>query len=219
MNNETNFIQMDFMSDFIAGDAPKVGKYRFPQLERVNILPDAEVLPFNYFLKTERHNYWYHCFVDDGQFMRIYRNPWYYVDLLRQARGLIATDFSMYRNDSEAVWVENCRRNRSVAYALQKASVPFIPTAGFAGESSWDWCFDGLPKHFTVAVTTNCLGRDPEAERLFVGGVNAMIGKIQPSAIVVCGRCPDWIARKYPSINVVQIPNYSQMWQMRRRGA
>lgn len=34
-----------------------------------------------------------------------------------------------------------------------------IPTAGFADESSWEWCFDGLPHNSTVAVTTIALTR------------------------------------------------------------
>lgn len=91
-----------------------------------------------------------------------------------------------------------------------------IPTAGFAGESSWEWCFDGLPKNSTVAITTNTLN-DKEAHRLFVGGVNAMVKKIQPTAIVVCGKCPEWIAKKFPDIQVVKIKNYSEMWHERER--
>lgn len=104
-----------------------------------------------------------------------------------------------------------------VDYALQKAGIPMIPTANFAGESTWEWCFDGLPSNSTVAVTTNTLRGDPEANRLFVGGVNYMVKKINPTAIVVCGKCPDWIAKKFPDIQVIQIPNYSQMWQARRK--
>ena len=38
----------------------------------------------------------------------------------------------------------NCRANRLIDYALQQARIPMISTAGFAGESSWEWCFDGL---------------------------------------------------------------------------
>ncbi|MBQ7630576.1 MAG: DUF4417 domain-containing protein [Selenomonadaceae bacterium] len=90
-----------------------------------------------------------------------------------------------------------------------------IPTAGFAGESSWERCFDGLPLNSTVAVTTNCLGRDRETHRLFVGGINAMIKKIQPTAIVVCGKVPDWMQKRHPNIQIIHIPSYSEIWQER----
>ena len=111
--------------------------------------------------------------------------------------------------------IENCRKNRAVDYALQQLGVPIIPTAGFAGESSWKWCFDGLPLHSTVAVTTNCIGNDCEAKRLFAGGINVMINKIFPETIIVCGKCPEWMQTKYPKVRVIQIPNYSQMWHAR----
>ena len=91
-----------------------------------------------------------------------------------------------------------------------------IPTAGFAGESSGEWCFDGLPKNSTVAVTTNTL-YDKEAKRLFVGGINVMVKKIQPTAIVFCGKCPAWISKKFPDIQVIKIKSYSEMWHERER--
>lgn len=129
-------------------------------------------------------------------------------------QGLISADFSLYRDFPEEILISNCRANRLVDYALQQAGIPMIPTAGFAGESSWEWCFDGLPKNSTVAVTTNTVN-DREARRLFVGGINAMVEKTQPTAIVVCGKCPDWLEKRFPEIQIVQIPNYSQMWHER----
>ena len=219
MSNKSTYVQMDFICDFLAGDAPKVGKYGFPQLAQENHIPDSKVLPFNYFLSTDRSSHWYHCFVADEQFRRLYWNFKHYIFFLRQARGLISTDFSLYRDYDDDILAEICRKNRSVDYALQKADIPFIPTAGFAGESSWEWCFDGLPSNSTVAVTTNCLGKDPEAHRLFIGGVDAMVKTLHPTAIIVCGKCPNWLFHKYQSILIIQIPSYSQMWQERVRYA
>lgn len=201
-----------------SGDFPTTGKYAFPQLMRVNYLPKEPVLPFNYLKSTyDRKNYWFHCFTSEEHFHRLYNRFENYVELLRQVKGLISADFSLYRDYPERILIDNCRANRLVDYALQQAGVPMIPTAGFAGESSWEWCFDGLPLNSTVAITTNCLGRDKEAHRLFVGGVNTMIEKIQPTAIVVCGKCPDWLAQRYPNIQIVQIKSYSQMWHERSK--
>lgn len=123
---------------------------------------------------------------------------------MRQAKGVISADFSLYRDYPEEILIANCRANRLIDYALQQAGIPIIPTAGFADESSWEWCFDGLPLNSTVAITTNCLRRDKEAYRLFVGGVNTMVAKIQPTAIVVCGKCPDWLEKRFPDIQIVK---------------
>lgn len=135
---------------------------------------------------------------------------------MKNVKGIISADFNLYRNYSDEVLIRNCRKNRLVDYALQQVGVPMIPAAGFAGESSWKWCFDSLPKNSTVAVTTNTL-YDKEAKRLFVDGINAMVKKNQPPAIVVCGKCPDWIEKKFSDIQVFEIPNYSKMWHERKK--
>ena len=198
-------------------DFPKTGKYDFPQIAPVNYLPEEPVFPFNHLRsKSKKGSYWYHCFTAERNFNNIYVHFENYIELLRAAKGIISADFNLYRDYPEYVLIENCRHNRMVDYALQQAGIPMIPTAGFAGESSWEWCFDGLPKNSTVAITTNTLN-DKEAHRLFVGGVNAMVKKIQPTAIVVCGKCPEWIAKKFPDIQVVKIKNHSEMWHEREK--
>lgn len=143
----------------VKGDYPTAGKYKFPQLAQVNYLPEEPVYPFNYLKSTlTKGHYWYHCFTAERNFHRLYNCFQDYVELLRQAKGIISADFSLFRDYPEEVLIAKCRANRLVDYALQQAGIPMIPTAGFAGESSWEWCFDGLPKNSTVAVTTNCLG-------------------------------------------------------------
>ena len=198
-------------------DFPVVGKHGFPQLAQTNFLPEKPIRSINYLKSTEdRKNYWFHCFTDDKNFHRIYNVFKDYLELLKQTKGLISADFSLFRDYDEQVLIDNCRANRMIDYAVQQAGIPMIPTAGFAGESSWEWCFDGLPKNSTVAITTNTV-RDPEAKRLFVGGVNTMIKKIHPTAIVVCGKFPDWIQKRFPDIQVIKIPNYSEQWHAREK--
>ena len=206
-----------FCNPPFTGDFPTTGKYDFPQLAQTNYFPETPVYSFNYIKSTvKKARYWYHCFTSEKYFHRLYNCFRDYVKLLRQAKGLISADFSLFRNYPEEILIENCRENHLVDYALQQEEIPIIPTAGFAGESSWEWCFDGLPKNFTMAITTNTL-RDKEAHKLFVGGVNTMIAKIQPTAIVVCGKCHDCLPKRHSDIQIVQIPNYSQMWHKRSK--
>lgn len=212
------FFEHNLTNGPIKDNFPTTGKHNFPKLSSVNCLPENPVYPFNH-LKShvEKGNYWYHCFTSEKYFHRLFNCFDEYEPLLQKSKGLISADFSLYRDYPEKFLIDYCRSNRMIDYALQQAGIPMITTAGFAGESSWNWCFDGLPANSTVAVTTNTLRKDPEANRLFVGGINVMVEKIQPTAIVVCGKCPDWIAKKFPNIHVMQIPNYSQMWHAREK--
>ena len=91
-----------------------------------------------------------------------------------------------------------------------------IPTGGFGPERTWEWCFDGLPNNSSIAITTNGTLDDPEARRIFVGGVDALIHCTSPRNLVICGKYPKWLDSKYPCVNIVSIPSYSQQWKRRR---
>lgn len=213
-----SYIEIRLCVPPVSGDIPTTGKYDFPQLAQVNYLPEEPVLPFNYLKSTvTKGRYWYHCFTSEKNFHRLYGSFREYVEILRQTKGIISADFSLFRDYPEEILIDKCRANRLVDYALQQAGIPMIPTAGFAGEDSWEWCFDGLPTNSTVAITTNCLGRDRETHRLFVGGVNFMVRKLQPTAIVVCGKVPDWLMTKFPSVQIVHVKSYSEMWHEREK--
>ena len=65
------------------------------------------------------------------------------MELLRQTKGIISADFSLFRDYPEEILIDKCRANRLVDYSLvdyslQRAGIPMIPTAGFADESLWE---------------------------------------------------------------------------------
>ena len=205
-------IQYDLNPYFLANGAELVGKYKFPQLLPQKNIPSSMPLPINYMLSQKLlEDKWFHCFVHDYRFERFWNNFDKYIPYFEKIKGVIATDFSLYRNYDENMQIWNCRRNRSITYAIQKINPNVIPTAGFGGENTWSWCFDGLPKNSTVAITTNGVLSDREARRLFVGGVDALVKTVHPYAIVICGNYPKWLNTKYPNIKIVPIFNFSQM--------
>ena len=213
------YVQYDFIGDFLAEDAQLTGIHKFPILKPQKLLPKAMPMPVNYMLSDgDISTHWYHCFVDDSQFERFWYGFNRYIPYFQAAAGLISTDFSIYRDDEEDIQVRNCYRNRVIAYAMQQINPNVIPTAGFGGENTWEWCFDGLPHHSTVAITTNGTLTDPEARRLFVGGIDALVKTIEPYALVVCGNYPNWLNTKYPNIRIIPILNFSQMRRLRRCG-
>lgn len=208
--------QYDFLGDIYAGDADRVGKYGFPQLAEEDYIPTQQVKPFNYMLSLdEPEKWWIHCFCDDYQFERLWTGFDYYMNYIIRLNGFISTDYSLYRDydDDKLIW--NCYRNRCMAYAVQKNNGIMIPTAGFGPEKTWDWCFDGLPMNSSVAVTTNGTLDDPEARRIFVGGIDALVHTVYPKNLIVCGKYPEWLNNKYPDVNIVGIPSYGQQWQRR----
>ena len=138
------YLEINLCLPPVSGDIPTTGKYNFPQLARVNYLPEAPVYPFNYLKSTvTKGRYWYHCFTAENNFHRLYNSFSDYVELLRQTKGIISADFSLFRDYPEEILIDKCRANRLVDYSLvdyslQRAGIPMIPTAGFADESLWE---------------------------------------------------------------------------------
>jgi len=211
--------QYDLLPKIYAFGAEIEGEYGFPKLPEQEFVPEGDVFPINYMLSSKAlESSWFHCFVDDYQFERLWRGYEKYIVYIRKCSGFIASDFSLYRDDSKNRQVWNCMRNRALTYAMIRdcPKTPIIPTAGFGNEETWDWCFDGLPHHSTVAITTNGVLSELEAKRLFVGGIDALVKSICPSNIVVCGKYPQWLEQKYPDINIIYVPNYNQLSKIRR---
>ena len=215
MSKKYDVDQLDYFGIMLAPDAKLVGKYKFPQLSAQQLIPSDNPLPINYMTSKKYIGNWFHCFTNEKPYQKFWYNFNRYIPYIQSAKGLIATDFSLYRNDETDTLIRNCYKNRVMAYAMQKINPNVIPTAGFAGEKTWDWCFDGLPHHSTVAITTNGTLSDPEAKRLFVGGVDTLVKTLSPFALVICGKFPDWIYRKYPNVKIIPIPSYSQIWRRR----
>ena len=208
--------QLDCFGMMLAPNAKLVGKYGFPQLNEQKLIPTINPLPINYMTSQKcLRDKWFHCFTDDEKYQKFWYKFHRYTPFFSQAAGFISTDFSLYRDVDLATQIRNCYKNRVMAYAMQKINPNIIPTAGFAGESTWEWCFDGLPCHSTVAITTNGTLSDPEARRLFVGGVDALVKTLEPYALVICGNFPRWIYSKYPNVRIIPIPSYSQLWHRR----
>ncbi|MBO4680739.1 MAG: DUF4417 domain-containing protein [Clostridiales bacterium] len=210
--------QYDLFHLLLTEGADFVGRYHFAQLARTNYVPTTEtVIPFNALMSYTGNDAFCHCFVDDYQFCRLYRNFDKYIPFMQRTKAMASSDFSMYRNYSTEHQIWNCRKNRAVAYAMQQIKgFETIPTAGFGGPETWEWCFDGLPTRSSLAITTNGVRNDPEARRLFIGGVNALIFQKKPTALIICGEVDRWIYDKYPGLKIVRIPSFSEQWNERR---
>lgn len=210
-------IQTDFLGKIYAPDAEtiRVGNFDFPILPHQQLHPDPHALPINYITskmtaQTLRAN-WFHCHVDDRHFEKYWNNLDQYKPTITQVGGVIGPDFSVYRNFSVERQRYNVYRNRVLTYAITQINPNVIPAATFGGEDSWDWRLLGLPKNSTVSITTNGVLSDPEAMRLFVGGVDELVRQLKPYGIAVCGTIPEWLWTKYPGVRIFPVNNFNQM--------
>ena len=90
--------------------------------------------------------------------------------------------------------------NRAVGFYLQKYGIPVIPNIRWSDESSFAYCFLGVPKGSIVSVSTHGCIRTSEQKLMFIKGMTAMLQELEPKAVLVHGRMPDSIFKRFLNI-------------------
>lgn len=164
-----------------------VGKYQFPQVHAVTEMPDINSwVQFNYVKSTrkERKKTGVNFYVVDQQFERIWNFPDRYAKELSEFGAVVGPDFSTFLDFPEAVRIWNTYRNRWITRYWQEKGLTVIPEVGWGLEDSWDWCFDGLPKHSIVSVS-NVGSMTTRVDREnFMRGYNEMLRRLDPLLVL-----------------------------------
>lgn len=125
-----------------------------------------------------------HFFVDDYRFSGIYDNPERTIERYSQYAFLLTPDFSTYSDMDLWRQLESVAKNRWVGAYWQSKGRIVIPTVSWSIPRSFEFCFDGIEQHATVAVST--LGCK-KAKIDFMRGYEVMLEKLQPKSIICFG--------------------------------
>lgn len=138
--------------------------------------------------KDTHYNRLVHFFLYDYEFEKIWVQPQKYVDILKQYKGILSPDFSMYIEMNPVMQLYNTFRNRWVGAYLASKGIKVIPTVNWGLENTFDFCFNGIEKGETVAVSTymvNEHGHHKDQRDFFLKGYNEMLKRIEPE-LVIC---------------------------------
>jgi hypothetical protein len=184
-------------------------KYNVPILRVTHSVPD-KLIPFNFVLSAAADNDSYvHFFIDDYMFERVWRNPERYLKCLSKYKGIIAPDFSLFIDMPLAMQIWNLYRNRVIATYYAQSGIDVIPCAGWSDERSYSFCFEGMPKYSTVAISTNGCLSSKQSLYYFTKGFNKMLEILEPTTILNYGR-PAKQAFDGCKTRIVQFDSYSQ---------
>lgn len=179
------------------------GMYDMPTLEAVDHIP-GKLQGFNYVLNKPDYTAGVHFFLDDYQFERIWHRPEFYIEKLTDFDCVLTPDFSLYLDMPVAMQIWNIYRSRLIGQIMQDWGITVIPTVSWAYEASFDFCFDGLPKHATLAISTIGVKQDKEQFKIWVDGMDEMIKRLSPKKILVYGGKVEY---DYRDIEVVYFEN------------
>ena len=80
---------------------------------------------------------------------------------------------------------------------MQKNGIPVIPNIRWSDESSFEYCFLGVPKRSIVSVSTHGCIRSNEQKRIFEAGLKEMIKVLEPTDVLVHGYMPEKVFEKF----------------------
>ena len=79
-----------------------------------------------------------------------------------------------------------------------------IPCIRWGDQSTYDYCFLGVPENYIVAISTHgcimpCRENNNELRNAFIEGLPVMLERLKPKYVIVYGRMPDVIFGQYKS--------------------
>jgi len=173
-------------------DLEKVdGFYQMPVTECDHFIPQ-KIKSFNYAMTSEEKNVGIHFYIDDYQFERVWSNPDKYTEVLSEYDCIFSPDFSLYTDMPMAMKIWNVYRSRLVGQFFQNYGIKVIPTISWAEKETFCFCFDGIPKGSIVSVSTIGVKNDDAAFQIWKDGMDEMMQRIKPRAVLVYGGAVDY---------------------------
>jgi hypothetical protein len=188
-------------------------QWGIPDLPRVEWQPD-HLLAYNdrWSCANPPENACVHFFLDDYRFETLWTNPTRPLPRLQRVGTALTPDFSMWSQMPKIMQLWQVYRARWCGAWMIQHGVKVIPTVGWSTSESWEFCFEGIPKWSTVAVSAVGVHRgDEKARSNFAAGLNEMVDQLEPAKILVYGKLPDIVDMGHYDENLFKI--YPTRWR------
>ena len=136
---------------------------------------------------TKHFNRMVHFFLYDYKFDRVWKAPDADMKKLKCYRAVLSPDFSIYVEMAPALQLYNTFRNRWCGAYFASKGIRVVPTVSWGNENTFDFCFDGIEKGSTVAVSTYMVSEHDNRQNqkdFFLKGYNEMLRRIEPEKII-----------------------------------
>lgn len=201
----------DVFHAFLVEKAEYDGFLEIPRLD-YGLYEPNKLLPFSKAISSKDYDYWIHFYEDDACFERIWNNPKKYLPILKRFNGVIAPDFSLYRDMPLVMQYWNIYRSRAIARWLQDNGVNVIANVRWSDKRTYTICCCGVPQFGTIAIGSHGCLKLKEEKYYFAEGLEIIIQKLKPKTLVVYGVAPMDVFQKYvdSGIHILQFDsNYA----------
>lgn len=177
--------------------------WQMPIIECDDYIPQS-LVGFNYAMTSEDKQTGIHFFVDDYQFERVWNDPEKYMGILQPYQCVLSPDFSLYADMPMSMKIWNIYRSRFIGAYWQSHGLKVIPTISWAEKETFDFAFCGISVGSIVAISTIGVKENKDAMQIWRDGVDEMIKRIKPKAILIYGGEVDY---DYGAIQTVYFAN------------
>lgn len=136
---------------------------------------------------TQNRDRMVHFFLYDYKFERVWEDAEKDLERLKNYKAVLSPDFSMYQEMNPTMQLYNTFRNRWCGAFWADQGLRVIPTVSWGNENTFDFCFLGIPKGSTVAVSTYMVSEHDnrcDQKEFFMKGYREMLRQIEPDRIV-----------------------------------
>ena len=186
---------------------PCEGFYGIPTMEATDTTGDKFLRFMDWKEVDGPSEYIAHVYYDDYKFMSAWREPDKYIERLKQFKAVVSPDFSLYTDFPRALQILSCYRRQWCGAYWQYLGIDVIPDVVWGDKDSFQYCFDGIPKGGTVAVSSVGVKNDDNWNNkdgdLFKAGYDEMMNRLEPKTILFYGDMIDGLEG-----NIIQIPSY-----------
>ncbi len=191
----------DVFRAFLVKNAHYAGDLEIPCIKAEEKLP-SRLVPFSKAINRKDYDAWMHFYEDDASFERLWNQPNKYLPVLQKYQGVIAPDFSVYRDMPLVMQQWNIYRSRAIGHWLQEKGVPVITNVRWSDERTYELCCTGVPENSTIAVGSHGCIKLLQEREFFAKGLDYVVNRLRPKTILVYGTAPDAIFSKHKESGV-----------------
>lgn len=199
-------------------DLERTGEYDIPVLKPVIVdFSKYKWIGFNYATGIKNDDkrvpgMGVHFFVNDYIFKGIWGRMDRYRDMMSKFGCMLTPEFSAYLDYPKALQIYNYYRSMAVGAYWQRAGHIVIPTIYWGIPNTYEWCFEGMPRDSSVAISTSTIGKSKGCKNIFLDAFQKMIDTLHPYNILWYGEYYDE-CDKYKDL-IFNVPTYSsQRWR------
>lgn len=162
------------------------GDYGIPTVKAVDFVPN-KLVAWHQIRSYGKTDATVHFYIDDYKFEQMWSSTDTEINVLQDYEAVIMPDFSLYVDMPKAMLIWNRFRQMMVGQLMQDAGLTVIPNVTWAKRDSYDYVFDGMPKHSTVAASTWGCKKDDETREDWFNGMNEAMNRLEPDRIILYG--------------------------------